>query len=258
MASPFPGMNPYLESPALWPEARSRLIVAIADALNPQLIPKYRAAIERRVYDLSGNEAILIGIPDVTIEQRTDRQRPTNVAVMAQATPRKVQVPMPIEVRESYLQIKEIASGEVITALELLSPVNKRPGKGRNQYEEKREEILSSRTHLIEIDLLRSGKPMALATGDVESHYRILVSRSYQRPQADLYAFNLADEIPSFSLPLKTGEQEPVILLHELLDQVYERAGYEVAIDYAEEPMPAIGNEDTQWLDQLLRQQSLR
>ena len=68
MPSPFPGMNPYLESPELWPEVHSRLIVAIADILDPQLLPKYRAAIERRVYDLSGDEAILIRIPDVTIE----------------------------------------------------------------------------------------------------------------------------------------------------------------------------------------------
>ena len=228
MASPFPGMNPYLESPAIWAEVHSRLIVAIADALNPQLIPKYRAAIERRIYDLSGDEAILIGIPDVTVEQRTNRVRPTNVAVMTPTNPRKVRVPMPVEVRESYLQIKEVASGEVVTSLELLSPMNKRPGRGRTQYEEKRKEILSSETHLIEIDLLRQGKPMPLTTGDIESHYRILVSRSYQRPQADLYLFNLSDEIPGFPLPLKVGETEPIIMLHDLLNQVSERAGYDV------------------------------
>ena len=64
---------------------------------------------------------------------------------------------MPVEMRESCLQIKEIASGEVVTALELLSPANKRPGKGRTQYENKRREVISSQTHLIEIDLLRGG-----------------------------------------------------------------------------------------------------
>ena len=251
-------MNPYLEAPALWAEVHSRLIVAIADALNPQLIPKYRAAIERRVYDLSGDEAILIGIPDVTVEQRTTRTHPTNVAVMTPTNPRKVRVPMPIEVRESYLQIKEVASGEVITALELLSPVNKRPGKGRTQYEEKREEILSSKTHLIEIDLLRKGKPMLLATGDIDSDYRILVSRSHQRPQADLYAFNLPDEIPVFPLPLKTDEAEPLVMLHDLLNQVYERASYEVVIDYTRPPVPAVEGQADAWMNKLLKEQSLR
>lgn len=247
MASPFPGMNPYLESPELWPEVHSRLIVAIADELNPQLIPKYRAAIERRIYDLSGDEAILIGIPDVTVEQRSPRAGVANTAVLAPTNPRKVRVPMPIEIRESYLQIKEVASGEVVTALELLSPANKRRGKGRTQYEEKRREILSSQTHLVEIDLLRSGEPMALATGNVESQYRILVSRSYHRPQADLYAFNMAEKMPPFPLPLKIGEAEPIIDLHVLLDQVYERGGYEVVIDYRKSPIPPFNSNDIDW-----------
>ena len=58
MPSPFPGMNPYLENPELWPEVHSRLIVAIADALTPQLMPKYRAAIDQGVYDISGDELL--------------------------------------------------------------------------------------------------------------------------------------------------------------------------------------------------------
>jgi hypothetical protein len=214
-------MNPYLEHPELWPEVHSRLIVAIADALNPQLMPKYRAAIDRRVYDLEGEEALLIGIPDVTVERRSGSESAakTTVAVMIPSTsPVKVKVPMPIEIRESYLQIKEVATGEVVTVIEVLSPTNKRPGKGRNAYEEKRREILRGRTHLIEIDLLRNGEPMALAAGNIQSQYRILVSRGDQRPQADLYAFNLPDEMPRFPLPLKSGDEEPVIDLRALLD----------------------------------------
>ncbi|MGB3291504.1 MAG: DUF4058 family protein [Phormidesmis sp.] len=133
MPSPFPGMNPYLENPELWPEAHSRLIVAIADALNPQLIPKYRAAIDRRIYVLEGSETLLVGIPDVTVERRTsEKTSPTrnNVVIAVPPTsPLKVRVPMPLEIRESYLQIKEMSTGEVITAVGILSPTNKRPGQ---------------------------------------------------------------------------------------------------------------------------------
>ena len=93
---------------------------------------------------------------------------------------------------------------------------------------------------MVEIDLLRSGKPIALMAGDVASHCRILVSRSEQRPQADLYAFNLGDEIPLFPMPLKARDQEPIVNLHALLNQVYDRAGYEVVIDYTQEPVPAL------------------
>ena len=250
MPSPFPGMNPYLENSELWPEVHSRLIVAMADALNPQIIPKYRAAIDRRIYAIDGSEALLVGIPDVTVERRSSAQvapsvdkavTRSNVAVAVHPTsPVKVKVPMPLEIRESYLQIKEASTGEVITSVEILSPTNKRPGKGRNAYEEKRREVLSSRTHLVEIDLLRSGQPMALAAGTVESHYRILVSRSEQRPQADLYAFNLTDQIPSFSVPLKASDQEPIVDLQDLLNQIYDRAGYEVVIDYTLPSVPPV------------------
>ncbi|MEL7313805.1 MAG: DUF4058 family protein, partial [Cyanobacteria bacterium J06559_3] len=41
MPSPFPGMDPYLEHPALWSEFHDRLILAIAIAIAPQLRPKY-------------------------------------------------------------------------------------------------------------------------------------------------------------------------------------------------------------------------
>jgi hypothetical protein len=76
--------------------------------------------------------------------------------------PVPVTLPMPIEIRESYLAIREVASQAVITAVELLSPSNKRTRQGREIYEEKRFKVLASRTHLVEIDLLRGGEPMTV------------------------------------------------------------------------------------------------
>ena len=84
-------------------------------------------------------------------------------------------------------------SGEVITAVELLSPTNKRPGEGPAQYEAKRRAVLRLRTHLVEIDLIRAYEPMLVYGNGHHSHYRILVSRSNRRPQADLYGFNVQD-----------------------------------------------------------------
>ena len=55
---------------------------------------------------------------------------------------------------ESYLEIREPVNGDVITAIELLSPLNKRPGSGRDKYLRKRLEIFTTYTHLVEIDLL--------------------------------------------------------------------------------------------------------
>lgn len=248
MPSPFPGMNPYLEHPALWPEVHSRLIVAIADSLNPQLLPKYRAALDRRVYEIDGSEALLVGIPDVTVEQQRQRTTSAPIAVLTPTTsPISVQVPVPLEIRESFLQVQEVATRTVVTAIELLSPTNKQFGRGRSAYETKRREVLASQTHLVEIDLLRSGQPMTILQGNIDSHYRILVSRGNQRPRADLYAFNLQDAIPPFPLPLQPGDVEPLLDLQPLLNQVYDRAGFDVTIDYAQAPTPALEPEDVQW-----------
>jgi hypothetical protein len=48
--SPLPGMNSFLETPELWSEFHSRMIVAIADALDETLSQGYRVAVEQRVY----------------------------------------------------------------------------------------------------------------------------------------------------------------------------------------------------------------
>ena len=44
--SPFPGMNPYLESPHLCPDAHNRLANICAEQLAPLLAPKYIARVE--------------------------------------------------------------------------------------------------------------------------------------------------------------------------------------------------------------------
>ena len=68
MTTPFPGMDPYLEHPALWEDVHTRLIVAIADALGPQVRPHYRVAVERRTYlaVFAPEEYELVGKPDVS------------------------------------------------------------------------------------------------------------------------------------------------------------------------------------------------
>lgn len=261
MPSPFPGMDPYLEGPNFWPEVHSRLMVEIADVLVPQLRPKYRVALEKRVYESSGNESVLVGIPDVIVQRRQPTsQGDSNVAVATPPTqnPLPVEVPMTMEFREAYLEVREMATGEVVTAIEVLSPANKRRGKGREIYEEKRSRIFGSRTHLVEIDLLRGGEPMPVLGNDMEAHYRILVSRGDRRPHADLYLFNLTETIPTFPLPLRSGDTEPIIDLTQLLNHLYDRAGYDFVIDYGKEPIPALAESEAGWVDAQLREQGVR
>lgn len=258
MPSPFSGMNPYLEHPDLWPGLHLLLIAAIAQFLAPQLRPKYIVSVEVRMYESSGERNLFVGIPDVKLQRQlaANNLSTTNITVLAN-TAQPVTITVPERVREGYLQIQEVETKELITTIEILSPTNKR-GKGRQIYEHKREQVLGSRTNLVEIDLLRAGEPMPIFNNGIESHYRILVARGERRPYADLYAFNLRDTIPSFPVPLRSEDVEPGLNLQELLNKIYDEYGYDLKIDYSSEPVPPLSEADAAWADALLREQGLR
>jgi Protein of unknown function (DUF4058) len=260
MPSPFPGMNPYLEHPELFPGLHHSLISEIAKLLTPQLRPKYRVAVEVRMYNTTDNSSLIVGIPDVTIKSRqTDKDLTiNNVAVATQTQPIKVKVPVPITVKEGYLEVREVGTDILITTIEILSPTNKRAGKGREAYEEKREKVLLSRTNLVEIDLLRRGNPMPIISTNPPSDYRILVCRGNFRHSADLYPFDLPDVIPSFPLPLRAEDTEPIINLQALLNDVYDLYGYDLVVDYHTEPVLKLREDDAAWSDALLQGQGLR
>ncbi|NJM58603.1 MAG: DUF4058 family protein [Synechococcales cyanobacterium RU_4_20] len=254
MQNPFPGMNPYLEHPGLWHQVHNRLIVGMADAIAPQVAPQYFVTIEQRIYQSFDDPQSLVGIADVGIKREDWNRDPAprsegNITTLAR--PQRVQVKMPWAVKERYLEVREVTTKALITVIELLSPANKRTGEGRSLYEAKRIKILSSKTHLIEIDLLRSGQPMAIQ-GARSSQYRILVSRAPDRPDADLFAFDLQEEIPDFPVPLQGEGPEPLVSLQTLLNDTYQRGRLDLLIDYTREPLPALEEGDRLWLKEIL------
>lgn len=238
MPSPFPGMNPYLEHPGLWSGIHHRLITAIANALEPTIQPKYIVAIEERVYDISGDTSVLVGVPDVAVQQTKAASQTAVNLVVAEPASKPIEVTLPLSepLTEGYLEIRAVETGEVITAIEVLSPKNKQAGVGRLRYESKRATVLASPTHFVEIDLLRQGEPMTTLGNSVQSNYRILVSRSHTRPKADLYTINLPDTIPTIPIPLGIDDDEPLLNVQHLVNDIYDRGGYALRVNYQERP----------------------
>ena len=259
MPTPFPGMDPYLERPDLWPDVHNSLIAALRDELSPLLRPRYYVSIEERTY-LAGPKGLLFsGRPDVAVvgEPPPVYETVTTIETVPVGVV-TVELPLPDHVRENYLQVRFADTDKVVTVLEILSPTNKRPGEGRDLYERKRLILLGTLTHLVEIDLLRAGEPMTMWGDEREGHYRILISRSGQRPMADLLTFGVRQPIPSFRLPLQRGDEEPVVDVGQLLHELYDRAGYDLRVDYQAEPDPPLEGDDVTWADALLRQAGLR
>jgi hypothetical protein len=253
-------MDPYLERRHVWPDVHSALIVATRDALAPQVAPVYYVAIEERMYIVALDSAEFVGRPDVAIVTAATETRPAGAADTTTAVASVAQtvvLPQFEEVRERYLEVRDAQTHAVVTALEILSPSNKAPGEGRDAYEEKRRQVLSTRTNFVEIDLLRSGKPMEMqppAPGD----YRILVRAGWERPQARLYACSVRQALPEVPVPLRRGEPEARLPLGTLLADIYARAHYDLRLDYRQPPEPPLSPSDAAWADALLHTKGLR
>lgn len=130
------------------------------------LPPEYVADLEERLYVIHRDRNIL---PDVVVLQHPSAQRPANGCQEGIATAPEVATASdppwvftfePVEMREVFVEIWSLAEpSRVVTVIEILSPSNKTSGsQGRQLYLAKQKEILASPTHLMEIDLLRTGE----------------------------------------------------------------------------------------------------
>jgi hypothetical protein len=251
-------MDPYLEGHNIWRDVHLRLIAAIGDALTPQVAPTYYVAVEQRTYIIEVDREEFIGSPDVAIIAPSPGEEAAGgVATAIADDVQTVTLPLLEEVREGYLEIRDAQTHEVVTVIEILSPTNKASGEGRREYEAKRRQVLVTLTNLVEIDLLRAGQPMEMQPPP-HSHYRILVRAGWERPRARLHAFSVRHTIPQVTVPLRRGEREVRLSLEQLLSEVYDRARYDLRLNYRQEPDPPLSPEDAAWADELLRAQGLR
>jgi len=249
MRCPFPGMDPWLERPSLWPDVHNRLIAAISDALTPLVAPRYYVALERRTYFFQPDDLALLGRPDIAVVSTRlplrKETRPGSNTVL------DVEVLIADEVAENYLEIRETDGETLVTVLELLSPANKLHVQGRADYERKRVHVLRSRTSLVEIDLLRAGEPMGVSPRPDAVDYRVLVSRGWTRPRARLHTFGVRDAIPAVAIPLAEGDVEPELALGEVLHALYERARFDLRLHYDRAPDPPLADDDLGWAQRL-------
>lgn len=254
MPSPFPGMNPYLEQSHLWRDFHGSFLVTLRSTLVPLVRPKYHVEYEESLYiDPTGDEPRLFAVADNAVTNPDDDEPESGgvaTATAVVAAPVTVTVPGIAKKKARRLVIRDSKSQEVITIIEVLSPSNKAVGADRNKYLEKRDEVLTSAAHFIELDLLRGGKRMPIRTLP-ECDYYALVSRAWQRPEMGLWPFNLRDAIPPIPIPLRPGEPEPLVDLKPVIDRIYDEAWYEDRI-YRSPPEPPLPAADLDWARSLI------
>jgi hypothetical protein len=255
MPSPFPGMDPFIES-RVWGGFHLGLMVVIPELLTPQVRPRYVVRVETRVYleHFPEEPAEYIG-PDLTVLESQGVSRPMQIGggTAVAAAPLMLALPMPERRRDRFLTVRERESMEVVAVIEVLSPGNKRVGSdGRQKYLKKREAVLLSRTHLIELDLLRRGERLPTTQPPPVADYYAFVSREQHRPIAEVYAWSLRQPMPTIRIPL-TGDDPDVSLdLQAAFTTVYDRAGYDYSLDYRHPVEPPLSEEDAAWVQERL------
>lgn len=239
MTSPFPGMDPYLEG-YLWPDVHHSLASMIKELLVPQISPKYVARVEiYTIDDASPEEEIGIMYPDVEVFKRKVDKPIVGTDVSTLVSPVTVNIPVPnIKVRIPVIQIKNRGNNELITAIEILSPVNKRKPNLKD-YRQKRKDLYKTGVHLLEIDLLRRGTRPFIHDQLPDAHYLVSLIRANAQ-QVSIWAFNIDNKIPSVPVPLKKPDADVVLDLGVAMQTIYQRSQYQLSIDYTTMPPPPV------------------
>jgi hypothetical protein len=257
MPSPFPGMDPFIEG-RLWRDFHTEFITGVRAALAQDIVPRYVVRIEERVYgERSPEEPDTYIVPDLSIAG-VKRGPPFGTgsvatATAAVATPLLRTLPVPERRREAFLTVRERESMAVIAVIEVLSPTNKRPETdGRREYLRKREKVLLSPAHLVEIDLLWGSERLPTREGLPPGDYYALVCREPRRPVVEVYSWTLRDPLPSIPIPLGEEDDDVVLNLQEVFTLVYDRALYNYSLDYRAALEPGLSESDAAWVQQIL------
>lgn len=265
MPSPFPGMDPYLEDPGRWPDVHHWLISVTAELINSSLRPNYYARIEDRVYISDEHDpGRKVIIPDVRVVAVPDTSHLASRALgepagVATAEPLEVTTLIEDEIHEPLIEVIDVDRRSVITVIEVLSPTNKCAGaRGRQSYEGKREQVMRSPSHFIEIDLLREGDGFPPYEALPPHEYRVHVSRVNRRPRGTLWAIRLDQRLPVIPIPLRNSDPDGHVDLQAVLSTAYDRAAYDLQIDYKREPPSPPIDKYADWMDRLLQARGLR
>jgi hypothetical protein len=276
MPSPFPGMDPYLEHPGIFPDLHQGLAFCIQALLQPKLPDPYYAATNARVWvEVSQRYTD----PDVHLLRPegngiggagpNGENGGVAVTTLTRTEPVVVHVPQVVhdETTETYVEVFVRRDDEerLVTSIEILSPTNKTLGAdGSDLYRKKQRELLVAKTHLIEIDLLRGGKhttavPLERAlekTGPFD--YHVCVHHFDQWEDYFVYAILMKDKLPEIAVPLLPGDGAVPLDLQAAFDRAYDGGPYRRRVKYAERTLvPPLRPEQAEWVAQVLRDKAV-
>ncbi|HZT78948.1 MAG TPA: DUF4058 family protein [Gemmataceae bacterium] len=264
MKSPFPGMDPYIESCGLWGDFHHHLIDKIYDALAAAVPERYVVRTNERSY------LVLVGaegkedkafLPDVrVVAPPLQRKEAKEARGTALAEPSSSGVPIPMrpfieeEFHETFVEVLDAdEDNRLVTCIEVLSPSNKAPGtEGWDLYQRKRQGLLLSQSNLVEIDLLRGGCRMPMLDPWPPSPYTLLVARPRLVRRCLVWPATFEAPLPELPVPLLKGDPDIPLNLQVMVDAIYARSRYGRTIDYTRALDPPLSVEQAEWFTRRL------
>ena len=264
MPSPFPGMDPYLECPEYWQDFHQSFLPVARVYIQPQLPEQYRVRIDERLV-IDAPESSGFFYPDLAVLQRNDWGVAEPVSTFGTA---EVDSPAVVSLLteprgEAYVEIIDRKGERVVTVVEVLSPSNKRPGDGRNQYLEKQKILQEARTNLVEIDLLTEGLHTVAVPrnrlGRLTPFYSVVsIWRAEKAHQFELYPLRLQRRLPRIGIPLLPEDKDVILDIQSVFTQCYDNAAYWKDIDYTQAPLVELTPENELWRQRFLSETSQR
>ncbi len=228
MPSPFPGMDPYLETAKLWPAFQHQLLACLYQILLPGLVDRYRARVGTRTYV---------------------SEMPLFTSIIRE------------QYAEEYIEIRNRTDGKLVTLLEVVSPANKTTPAGRRAYLDARQQAVAQKAGIVEIDLIMQGKPMLTYSRDglPEYDYAVTVTRSNAPDRYEIYTSTLQKKLPKFKLPLAADDRDALLDLQAAFSRAYDLGTFANQIDYKAAPPPDVPFTDAYrtWAEELLKQMKL-
>jgi Protein of unknown function (DUF4058) len=265
MPSPFPGMDPWLEGPGVFPDIHDAFIFLLREALNAVLPKGFFARGANRIWMDEERPRV----PDVSITRPNAWETGVEAEQAAEPFTRvgmlEVETAILAEpVIERYLEIRSTVGERLVTAIEVLSPTNKSPGHtGRGSYRQKQSEFRTGRVNLVEIDLLRGGThTTAIPLAELRQRagafdYHVCVTAVGVERRFFVAPFRLADRMPTIAIPLE-GDAGPVSIgLQPIFDRAYDTGRYAESDYLHRTPEPPLSIPQRAWAESMLREKGL-
>lgn len=251
MPSPFPGMDPYIEGD-LWGPFHSLFASQIVWQLVPKISPRYLALPEKRYIVIESDEENESSrVPDVEVRRSEVKgERVPQEEVLA--APLVMATVMSDPEPYFWVEIREAKKKKLVTAIEILSPANKK-GKARQEYLEKRTQYLHSSAHLIEIDLIRQGKRLPMRKSLPPVPFFVFLSRAGRRPLTEVWPIDWDAVLPPIPVPLLKGDADVTLDLQEAFNKVYDATKLDLNINYKSPPNVPLPEDKRAWAEALLR-----